>query len=96
MLTKLRKKIVWAVEKKALNHSDSTDDVEHITLVVNQGGEEVGWGGYKERVKQTQVATWILGLLPWIRLHTNVKLKDGKSFKEFTLTKRHVASWSHA
>ena len=45
MLTKLRKKIVWAVEKKALNHSDSTDDVEHITLVVNQGGEEVGWGG---------------------------------------------------
>ena len=33
---------------------------------------------------------------PWIRLHTNVKLKDGKSFKEFTLTKCHVASWSHA
>lgn len=29
--------------KKALSHSDSTDDVEHITLVVNQGGEEVGW-----------------------------------------------------
>ena len=43
MLTKLRKKIVWAVEKRALNHSDSTDDVEHITLVVNQGGEGVGW-----------------------------------------------------
>ena len=43
LLTKLWKKIVWAVEKWHSDSSDSTDDVEHITLVVNQGGEEVGW-----------------------------------------------------
>ena len=27
---------------------------------------------------------------PWIRVHTNANLKDGKSFKEFTLTKSHL------
>ena len=42
LLAKLRKK-TYEQLKKALNHNDSTDDVEHITLVVNQGGEEVGW-----------------------------------------------------